>query len=139
MGRLWDAERGDRIRRWENRTGTIDVVFTAGGQRVVTSEWGGRIQVWDVDSGETVRTIDVGGFGAGVVLALDGRRAILRPRKCQSARLWDLDTGRLLANLDGSGRFVSNGTFSPDGKMALTCAWDGSLRLCRLPGPLQPE
>jgi WD40 repeat protein len=85
------------------------VVFTPGGRRVVSWARSERIQVRDVDSGVAPRTIEVSGFGDGVVLAPAGRHALVLPGKNQSATLWDLETGRNVANLDGSGRLVWNG------------------------------
>ena len=110
---VWDAESGDRLRRFENRTGTMDAAFTPDGRRVVSSEWGGLVQVRDVDTGETLRAITVGSGGVGVVLSPDGRRALLLPGKSESAALWDLETGRTLTRLDGRGRFAWDGAILP--------------------------
>jgi RNA polymerase sigma factor (sigma-70 family) len=132
---VWDAASGARLRRWDNRTGTTDAAFTPGGRRVVSSEWGGSIQVRDIDSGTTVQTIELGGWGAGVALAPDGRRAFLLPGARDSAALWDLASGRVLARLDARGKFAWNAAFSADARMAVTCGWDGCLRLWDLPQP----
>lgn len=130
---VWDAETGVRLRRLANRTGTIDAAFTPDGQRIVSSEWSGLVQVRDVDTGETVRTINVGGWGVRSFVSPDGRRAILCPGKSESAAVWDLENGRQVEGLDGPGRLAWSGVFSPDGRLALTCGWDGSLQLWRLP------
>ena len=58
----------------------------------------------------------------------DGRRAVTAGDD-RTARVWDVRTGRELAELRGHRRFVTGAAFSADGARVVTGSWDGTVRL----------
>jgi tetratricopeptide (TPR) repeat protein len=71
------------------------------------------------------------GHTAGVVSAVfspDGRRVLTASRD-YSARLWEAESGKLLATFQGHTGQVTSAVFSPDGRRVLTASLDNSARL----------
>ena len=58
----------------------------------------------------------------------DGTRA-LTASKDQTAKLWDVQSGTLLADLEGHTGSVSFAVFSPDGKRIITASVDGHVKV----------
>jgi WD40 repeat protein len=58
----------------------------------------------------------------------DGKRIVTTSRD-NTARVWDAETGHLLATLTGHINRVNNAAFSPDGKRIVTAGEDGTARV----------
>jgi WD40 repeat protein/uncharacterized caspase-like protein len=71
------------------------------------------------------------GHTAGVTSAAfspDGKE-IATASNDNTAKIWDAETGILLANLAGHTLSVSSVKFSPDGKHVLTSSWDNTIKI----------
>ena len=95
--------------------------------------YNGRVELWDVETGTTIGTLEHGGWsGLTVVLSSDGTRLASRWR--QEIKLWDVETRRLAGtwevptdvHWDGAGQSVA---FSPDGSRLVSGFQDGTVRL----------
>ena len=64
----------------------------------------------------------------GVTYSPDGRR-IVTTSSDKSARIWEADSGRLVAELNGHGDSVFSATYSPDGRHIVTASSDKTARL----------
>jgi WD40 repeat protein/serine/threonine protein kinase len=60
------------------------------------------------------------------------RRIALTGSQDQTARLWELASGRCLRTLESHGGPVAAVALTPDGRLALTGGWDGTARLWEL-------
>ena len=65
---------------------------------------------------------------AGAVFSPDGRR-VLTGSWDKTARLWEAETGKLLATFQGHTKYVDRAVFSPDGRRVLTASEDHTARL----------
>jgi WD40 repeat protein len=67
------------------------------GRRAVSASSDGTLKLWDLDTGQCLRTLQghIGGRG-DVALSPDGRR-VTSGTGDETVRVWDLDTGRCLA------------------------------------------
>jgi serine/threonine protein kinase/WD40 repeat protein/tetratricopeptide (TPR) repeat protein len=82
---LWDVEAAKRLTEpWLGQGGGIQLCFDATGDRVISSDWGGTLRLWDGTSGQLLLSMPGGGFPLS---STDGQA--LGPR-------WHNDKGDLL-------------------------------------------
>jgi hypothetical protein len=111
-------------------SGRMFVLFTPDRQRVITA---GRsaAYLWDVSTGKPVRQFGDPFRGAleAVALSPDGRTLAGRGGPGGSLRLWDVASGKLLAEGPGEPASIVCLTFSPDGTRVASGGNDNKLRL----------
>lgn len=126
--RVWDVATGKPLLSLPHKVTVLSAAFSPDGKRVLTVGGGGRDDhawVWDAETGATV----VGPIGKGVVAAVfspDGKR--LATVEDHGARVWEADTGKLVAETEKHWGRMDSVTFSPDGKR-LGTAGDGAVRV----------
>ncbi len=99
------------------------VAVTADGARVVSSDIGGTVRVWDLATGQQQATL-TGHHGPvwSVAAAADGAR-VVSGGDGGTVRVWDLATGQQQAKLTGHGRTVWSTGYDgshPDFRQAAT-------------------
>ena len=120
------------LNRLRQRNGDLRAAhFTPDGQRIVAAVLS-EIWVRDTTTGEaTTNWLAHSAPIADLQLSRDGRLIITASAET-SVRVWDLNTGALLAELPSKGS-VLTASLSPDSSRALTLTADGNLRLWRMP------
>jgi WD40 repeat protein len=131
--RLWDAAGGKEVRVFPRHTREVTAVaFLPSGRGFVSGSDDGALRVWDVESGKEVRRMEHPGGVHDVAVSPDGRRALSAGFGDRTVRLWDLTTGKELYRLEGHTGRVLGVAFAADGKHALSCDSDCTIRLWRL-------
>jgi WD40 repeat protein len=115
------------------------VSFSPDDAQILTVNWDGTAQVWDVASRRAVLTLgseDQPIYAAAfspngdrvVTVGCDERAESLN---CRSgvARIWQATDGTLLTTLPGHRTDILTASFSPDGSRVLTASWDGTARV----------
>ncbi|MGE0007683.1 MAG: caspase family protein [Parvibaculaceae bacterium] len=133
--KLWDATTGRLIRTFEGTRGKSQrpssmekvpaVALSHDGARLVAIHWSREVKLWDIESGQLIRTFQGRSEGvASLALSPDGKRAL--SSHGADVRLWDTITGKLLKTLENPARFgiVLSVAFSPDGTHAVVGEWD---------------
>jgi WD40 repeat protein len=129
--RLWDARSGEQLAMFDHGAAGGKSIWEAhmspdGSKVFTTGVVDGRIEMWDVASGEKLwgqtGLLSTGGIGAG--FSPDGR---LVGTVSAEAFIWDADTGRKVATLDDPGKAEAV-NFFPDGKTVITRSTDGAAR-----------
>jgi WD40 repeat protein len=150
--RLWDLGTGQLLRAWvghgswetaepiglsnrgrRSRVYTTDwvtaVAMSPDGRSAVSGSSDCTIRLWDLSTGELLRSFF--GHGAEVIAVAvtpDGRKVV--SSSCdRTLRLWDLTNGQLLHTLTGHEGWVSAVAVTPDGRQALSGSHDGALAL----------
>ncbi len=143
--RLWDVATGDTLRTLTGHTGGVQVLsvsLSPDGNTLASAgsdAWGGhnstrsdgRIRLWDVRTGDLLRTLTGHTRGVySVAFGPDGKTLASGGYHHDSAiRLWDVRTGDLLGTLTGHDGEVYSVAFSPDGKTLVSTSWDRTTRL----------
>jgi WD40 repeat protein/serine/threonine protein kinase len=148
----WSLSAGGAVQLWENSTGTCLCTFDQG-EMVVHSValsddgrwalgagyargWDFRMRMWNVATGECVRTFEGHKERACAVAVLPGSLRALSGSEDGTLRLWELATGRCMRTLsyfpDGATNRdiqVTSIAVSPDGRQAWSAHWDNTLRI----------
>jgi RNA polymerase sigma factor (sigma-70 family) len=115
---LVDPVTGKKQREWvENKMDHVGhMAFTVDGRRLVSVGGDGKIWVWDVHSGETVRKLD-GRMSIGRSMALSNdSKTVALGAVGHTIRLWDLESGNeLFTDYVGHDSQINCLAFSPDG------------------------
>ena len=134
---LWDTETGDLIRRFDNNDEAIfSVAFSPDGQYVLSgSGQSGTLKLWDTSTGAVVRTLDQGDWDSTYVFSVafspSGQYA-LSGSDDMTARLWEVESGRLLRTFEGHSGLVIAVAFSPDGQYILSGSSDMTVQLWKV-------
>ena len=115
------------------------LAFTPGSKQLVSAGEDKEIRVWDLASGKTVRTMrgesGLGSLGKILAMALspDGKwlavAGDLRTstgEETQTMRLYDFESGKIVALLKGHTGFIRSLAFSPDGSKLISGSSDNT-------------
>ena len=97
-----------------------------------------RVRIWDRERGVVVTEINGAGFKPaystfahphGLILAFDPSGRLIASLVDEQVRIWDVESGALVATLPRQPAEITDVAFSPDGASVATGAGDGTLRL----------
>jgi WD40 repeat protein len=108
--------------------GIGELAFSPDGRKALSCSADGTIRLWDIDTGEQLRTLG-GHRGAvnSVVFSRDGQRA-LSSGSDATARYWDIDTGNELRRFTGHSGIVYSAVLACDDRWVLSCGQDNTMR-----------
>jgi WD40 repeat protein len=133
---LWDVETGKELHRFTGHTGNVSAVaFLPDGRSFLSASTDGTVRQWDVKTGKELRRMEHRGGVNDLAIAPDGRRALSAGFGDRMVRLWDLADGGQLFCYEGHQGAVLGVAFSRDGRLALSCDSQYTVRLWRLPEP----
>ena len=98
----------------------------------IIASGGGNVRLWDVDTGDPIRTLEGRTGGAESVSFSPGGNTIASGNSDGTVRLWDANTGNLIRTLTGHTNIVDSVAFSPDGRTLASGSWDGTVLLWEL-------
>ena len=124
---LWDAVTGTSLYKL-GYSNIRDAVFSPNGTQVLTAS-DNEANLWDVQTGEHIRTFAGHAADVNAVDFSPGGTVIVTGSSDQTVRLWNTSTGELLQTLIGHTASVNDVTFSPDGMYLSTAASDSTARL----------
>jgi WD40 repeat protein/energy-coupling factor transporter ATP-binding protein EcfA2 len=126
--RVWDLaqQRQVQVHLLTDNRGEIKAVALTPDARYALCG-GGVLTLWDLSTGEVVRSIDVGGgWVEAVAISHDGRCAVSGE---QELTAWDLETGQPLRTFNGHTSWVNGIALDPQGARMITGSSDGTLKV----------
>jgi WD40 repeat protein len=88
-----------------------------------------RYQVWDIESGRVLQTLEGHANSVAAVAVMpDGRRAVSGSLD-RTLKVWNLETGHALQTLKGHAEPVYAVAVTPDGRRAISGSWDTTLKV----------
>jgi len=128
--RIWDAQTGTEITRFEGHDGRVtSAVYAPDGATILTAGDDGTARIWDAQtSTEVTRFKGHGGRAMSAVYAPDGT-AVLTADDDGTAHIWDVRTGAEIARFEGHGCGFVSAVYAPDGTAILTAGLDGTARI----------
>jgi WD40 repeat protein len=117
--KLWDVRSGECIRTFEDWKLSA-ACFCPCGKMVISAGRTG-ITVWDIHTGEKIKSFNSHGDVSSVNINADGT-IIISGNRDETAKIWDITTGRCIRTfgLHKASHTNSPVCFSPDGKKALS-------------------
>jgi WD40 repeat protein len=159
---VWNAETGEEVVALEtdadaDLSGHSDVVVTGafdpreGERHIATGGVDERVLIWtwEGDRAQVVRELDAGRpgiFGGvaahrgavfSVTYSQDGSRLVTAGED-RMVRVWNPDTGELLATFEGHGGKVGGAAFDPTGELVASASEDWTVRVWRVDGGRPP-
>jgi WD40 repeat protein len=135
--KLWDATRlneaQEPYRTFRARVPGqgLNVAFSPDGRRLVTGGPENTVKVWDVRTGDELRTLR-GHSGDVYAVAFSpdlGGRSVASAGEDSSVKVWDSRTGKLLRNFRGHTGLVSSLAFTPDGTRLVSGSRDHTVKV----------
>jgi WD40 repeat protein len=133
--KLWDATRLTEaqkpLQELPLRVGGFGnrVAFTHDGRQLVTGGEDHEVKVWDVSTGQVVRTLAGHTGDVFAVAASRDGHWIASAGEDTTVRLWDAASGKLLHTLRGHVGLVSSVAFSPDGQRLVSGSRDHTAKV----------
>jgi WD40 repeat protein len=130
----WNIASGTLIPMTGLSEGVSDIVFIADGRGVVTSH-NGTINVWDAQSGRQLsRPIQIPNLAASeLAVSPDGRHLITEGELSNGIRIWDLQSGQLIAHGEQHepqfGNYVNSVDISRDGRRIVSGSNDRTIQI----------
>ena len=122
--RLWNIESGQLINTLTGHTDDVlSVAFAPDGKTLASDT-----RLWDVASGQRIKTLDYADFVYSVAFAPDGN-TLASVGEDSTVRLWNIESEQLINRLTGHTGRVLSVAFAPDGKILASAGEDGTVRL----------
>ena len=126
--RLWSLEKGKVIAKWTGHTQRVwSVCWNRDDERVLSGSWDGTARVWDVETGNIILEINTGlgkvytaTFSPDSTLVATGGFSSVDER----IKIWDANTGKLVAILQGHTAGVICLSWTADGRTLISGSID---------------
>jgi len=95
------------------------VAFTPDNRQVITADQKGLINIWDVETGEKLHSLNAEGVLLSLAVSPNGKYLVAGTEENNHSIVWDLSTQAQVAILEQAGR-IKTVQFSKDGKLLAT-------------------
>jgi len=123
--KIWDAATGELVHVLIHREAVKVAQFSPDGKKIVTICLGNSVWLWDAVTEKHINDFKLNGEYLGnFIFSKDGKKIIVLFN--ENAKVIDLVSGKLIADLTGHFEAIISAEFSPDGTTLLTTSMDGN-------------
>ena len=126
--KVWEIATGKNIATLENPSQVREVAFSHDGHHVATASER-HVNLWYTGTWQNIATLDVRKVESLAFSPNGTRLATGGTWPQQAIRLWDVETGNLIAEFSGHKSNVESLAFSPDGRLLASGSFDGTILL----------
>jgi len=127
--KIWNAITGAELLTLQAGSAVITVAFGSESERLSSCGFDGTIKIWDVATGENIRTL-YGHQGPVSYVAFTPNGDQLVSGGCDGTiKVWDTTIDRETTKLIGRHHYVTSMAFSPDGNHMLTGSFHGTAKV----------
>ena len=121
--------KGSEYNRLEGHTSYVySVNFSADGKTLASGSSDNTIKLWNVETGEEIRTLSHTSYVYSVSFSADGK-TLASGSHDKTIKLWNLETGDEIRTLSGHQGSVNSVSFSSDGKTLASGSDDETIKL----------
>ena len=146
--RIWDLAYAEPVRVIAINESEVLIGLDSGARHMLTATQS-SVSLWDISTGDRVRTLEVGALSSNARLSEDGNHLFVEYRDDVTTRLqrWSLETGEITAELEVAGA-PALVAFDPIGSRVAVADYDRAVRvwdvgsgelLAQIDVPLQPS
>ncbi len=106
-----------------------DLKISLDGERLVSAGADKTIKLWNLSTGEVIRTIVDAPVHINYFVISPDWQKIVTGNTDNSIAIWDFETGKELLTLTGHSSFVNHLAISPDGKRLVSASADNTIKL----------
>jgi len=130
--KLWDIDASTIIAKWMGHGGGITCVcWNRDGGRILSGSYDGTAMVWDAESGNTILAIKTGHRVVYSAIYSPDETMIASGGRSEEngfIKIWDANTGKLIAKPEGHTWSVNCLAWTADGKTLISGSNDSSIR-----------
>ncbi|WP_051424479.1 WD40 repeat domain-containing protein [Aphanizomenon flos-aquae] len=116
--------------RLDGHTGSVrSLSFNQDGSILASGSFDNTIQVWDVKTGKSIRTLESHNKPVNSVSFNRDASLLASGSEDKTIKFWDVKTGRLIRTLEGHNDIVDSVSFNPDGSLLASGSWDKTIKL----------
>ena len=123
---LWDVESGKELRALKSHEGSI-VDAALDSRRVISGSLESALQVWDIDSGQTLHVFELRGFLWFTAVAVLDSYRLIAGDGIGTLRAWDIESGKVQV-FEGNSSEIS-AVAVLDSRRVISGSEDGKLRV----------
>jgi WD40 repeat protein len=137
---ILDSASGKAVTTLPGHTESIfSLAWNSDGTRLASTSHDGTVRTWDLSTGKGLPLLTINASGSGITsaewsptggkLATSSGFTNLGGTDDYNVRIWDAETGKLLATLEGHNKPVMRAKWSPDGTRLASAGLDNVIRI----------
>jgi WD40 repeat protein len=126
--KVWDARTGQFKFRMQHKVNIMDAAYSPDFTKIISTSLDSTTKVWDATNGRLINSIKHNDIGFRSRFTPDGRRILISSCDTMGLQVRDIEQGNTIALLENDG-FISDITFSADGRWILTSGYDGKVKV----------
>ncbi|MEQ1680814.1 MAG: TIR domain-containing protein [Nitrospira sp.] len=125
---IWEVRTRKRLFLLKHDDIVFEAIFSPDGRQFATTSLSHVVRLYAVESGKELANFRPPPRGDSVAFSHDGQKIVIAQSSDNSARVWEVATGKELMQFKHNAS-VSSATFSPNDKLVVTATGDGTARL----------